>query len=153
MSILKIKYSILQIFVVLFCFYPAFSQAIYNMKNNQSIDSKSVSKKYWILLDQSCAVCDAVMLELETICASGKKPSSKNLGFFVVAVNKDVVSKKLKSFKSGYDVYLGSSSQFYEAYGLQGSPSLLLKGSQKSIIGKTKIIKKLKKDTNFCKTS
>ena len=120
------------------------------MVTNKEISAGAVSKKYWVLLDQSCHFCDALMLDLAKFC-NGKKPSSKKIGFFMVGINQKLINKKLGVFNKSYDVYLGSTNEFFNAYNLQGSPSLLLKASKKSILGQDKIVQKLKKDKSFCK--
>ena len=136
------------LFPLLFLFsYPSYG--IYHWETKQALNQSKVSSKYWLLLDQNCHFCDAILLELETFC-KGRKPSSKTIGFFVIGLNKTSISKKLKSFNKGYEIYLGSPSEFYSAYSAQGSPSLLLKGNKKIIQGKDKIMKKIRKSINFC---
>lgn len=133
------------------CFFISFySYGIYNLKTKQEFQVGSPLSKNWLLVTLNCSSCDSALLELKTLC-QGQKPPSQNLGFFVIGFNYEAVRKKLAGFHSDYDVYLGSASEFYNAYKLQGSPSLLIKENKKNILGVTKIIKKLKKMSHFCK--
>lgn len=148
----SIIYRIFTWLAYLICLSSHFVYAIYNIQTNKEVNAVAVSQKYWLLVDQNCLFCDEVVLELEKFC-KGKKPTSKKIGFFMIGVNKKVIQSKLRSFSKAYDIYIGSPNEFYNAYNLQGSPSLLFKGSKKFVLGKDAIIKKLKKDQNFCKIS
>ncbi len=145
-----VRYSkIYKIFFLSLFLFSHLSYGIYNLKTKKELDLSKVSEKHWLLLDQNCHSCDSVLLELETFCKK-KKPSPQTIGFFVIGFNQASINKKLKSFKAGYEVYVGSPSEFYNGFHIQGSPSLLLKGNKKTIQGKDKIIKKVGKISNFC---
>ncbi len=146
MCILKI-YRKVFLFVLFLLFNSSYG--IYNWETKKELDKSKVLGKHWLLIDPNCHSCDSILLKLETFC-KGKKPSPQTLGFFAIGFNKISIAKKLKSFQKDYEVYLGSSSEFYNMYNIQGSPSLLLKNSKKIIQGKGRIMKKIKEFSNFC---
>ena len=135
-------------FLVVF-FFSFSSGAIYNLKTNKEGLPKEVAKKHWLLVTQACHSCSEVLTELEKIC-SGKKPSSSQIGFFAVGRSPSKLLKKLQAFQVDYEIFSGSYNEFYQAYKLQASPGLKIKGKEKSISGKSQILKFLKKDSNFC---
>ncbi|MGI9548599.1 MAG: hypothetical protein ACR2M7_01275 [Bdellovibrionales bacterium] len=142
------KFSLMLLPLLLFSFS---SHGIYHWETQKELKPSQVKNKYWILVDSSCHLCASLMLQLETFC-KGKKPSPKKLGFFAIGFNPAAIRSHLKSFKKGYEVYLGSSNEFYQAYRMQGSPSLLIKKNQKALHGKKTILKKISKFQDFCKS-
>ena len=125
------------------------SGAIYNLKTNKEGQPKEAEKKYWLLVAQGCHSCSEVLKELTTFCA-GKKPSASKIGFFATGRSPKALLKKLEAFKTGYEIFSGSPNEFYEAYKIQASPSLKIKGKKKAVAGKSPILKFLKKDSDFC---
>ena len=123
------------------------SHAIFNMKTNKEALPKT-GAKHWILVAQGCHSCSELLSSLETFC-NGKKPKPLQAGFFVTGSNLQAMLKKLKSFKSNYEIFSGSPNEFYESYQLMGSPSLKAKNN-KNVVGKDKILQFLKKDSQFC---
>lgn len=134
------------------CFFSLSSGAIYNLKTNTGAKPQNVEKKYWLLVAQGCHSCTEVLKQLEAFC-SGKKPTPSKIGFFVTGNSTSTMLKKLEKFKSDYEIFSGSPNEFYESYQITGSPSLRIKNKNKSVSGKDKILKFLKKDSNFCTTS
>ena len=123
------------------------SSALYNFKTNEEAVPK-VNSKNWILVAQGCHSCSELLSSLKTFC-SGKKPDSSKLGFFITGSSPPAMFKKLADFKKNYEIFSGSPNEFYAAYQLMGSPSLRAK-NKKIIVGKDKILKYLKKDSQFC---
>jgi len=138
-------------FFGLFCFlfFSFQSFSIYNLKTNKGAQPKDVNKKYWLLVAQGCHSCSEVLKNLTTFC-SGKKPSPSRVGFFATGSQPSRLLKKLDDFKADYEIFSGSPNEFYETYNISGSPSL--KAKNKTILGKNKILKFLKKDSHFCTT-
>ena len=133
----------------LLLFFSFSSGAIYNLKTNKEGQPKKAEKKHWLLVAQGCHSCSEVLTELKQFC-SGKKPSSSQIGFFVTGSSSEAMLKKLNNFKKDYEIFSGSPNEFYESYKIQGTPSLKIRGKEKSIAGKHQILKFLKKDSHFC---
>ena len=145
MSFFSIRFFLLN-FLIFFSFS---SGAIYNLKTNKEGRPEKSEKKHWLLVAQGCYSCSEVLTELKQFC-SGRKPSSSQIGFFVMGSSPEAMLKKLSDFKKDYEIFSGSPNEFYESYRIQGSPSLKVKGKGKSIMGKHQILKFLKKDSHFC---
>ena len=135
------------LFVLIFLFFALSSNAIYNFKTNEEAVPK-INSKNWILVAQGCHSCSELLNSLKTFC-SGKKPDSSKLGFFITGSSAPAMFKKLADFKASYEIFSGSPNEFYAAYQIMGSPSLRAKNN-KIIVGKDKILKYLKKDSQFC---
>lgn len=132
---------------LLFFSVPGFT--IYNLKTNTGGLPKKAGGKHWLLVAQGCHSCMELLTELKTFC-TGKKPSPSRIGFFATGSSPQALLKKLADFRAGYEVFSGSPNEFYETYNLMGSPSLKIKAQSKSVSGKNKILKFLKKDPDFC---
>ena len=138
------------LFLAVFFFFAWTSLAIYNPKTNTE-EKPKVNEKHWVLVAQGCHSCSELLTELTRFC-SNQKPFTSKIGFFATGPSPSALLKKLKSFKN-YDIFFGTPKEFYQAYRLQGSPSLLEKGNTKKIlVGKDKILSFLKKDKAFCST-
>lgn len=127
-------------------FTPAYS--IYNMKTKKEGTPQDVFGKYWLLVSQGCSSCDKVLGQLKTFC-SGKKPNTEKIGFFVTGRSEKAMRDKLKDY-TDFDIFSGSPGELYNAYGFQGSPSLLKKKKGSLALGQKKIIQALKSDLQFC---
>ncbi len=136
-------------FLLVPCFFSFSSGAIYNLKSKKAGGPKKAEKKHWLLVAQGCHSCSETLADLTKLC-SGKKPAPSQIGFFATGPNPKALLKKLKAFQAGYEIFSGSPNEFYEAYKIQGSPSLKIKGGKKSVMGKASILKFLKKDSAFC---
>ena len=137
------------LFIGVFLLFSFVSGAIYNLKTNKGGLPENAESKYWLLVSQGCHTCSELLTELKTICA-GKRPSSSKIGFFAVGANTSVLLKKLEDFKEDYEIFSGSPNEFYETYKLLGSPSLKIKNTKKTVVGKEKILAFLRKDSDFC---
>lgn len=137
------------LFVFPFLFFSFYSGAIYNLKTNKEGLPKKAENKHWLLVAQGCHSCSEVLTELKKFC-SGKKPSSSKIGFFATGNSVPAMLKKLEDFKADYEIFSGSPNEFYETYKLQASPGLKIKNKEKAVFGKNKILKFLKKDSDFC---
>ncbi len=138
-------------FLLVWCFFilPFPSEAIYNLKTKKEELPANAENKHWLLVSQGCHSCSEVLTELTKFC-SGKKPSPSKIGFFATGQSIPAMQKKLKDFESGYQMFSGSPNEFYETYKLLATPSLKIKGKNKAVVGKDKILEFLKKDTHFC---
>ena len=136
------------LFVGIFFLFSSFSEAIFNLETKKEGLPANSESKYWLLVSQGCHSCSQVLTELKRFC-SGKKPPSSNIGFFAIG-SISAISKKLEDFKGDYEIFLGSTNEFHESYRLVGSPSLKIKNKRKAVVGKDKILKFLKKDSEFC---
>ena len=146
MFLYKLSLMLRQIlcFLLIFCALPAL--AIFNLRNN--IESMpNLSQKKWISMSQGCHSCDELLKELETFC-SGKKPSPKQLGFLIAGSHLQEITKKLNNYSASYERFVGSPSEFYSQFQIRGSPTL--KTDKLLILGKTAILKALKKSPDFC---
>ena len=132
-------------FSLLLCAFPA--KAIYNLKTGREGLPPQTQSRHWLLTAEGCHSCDALLSALKSFCSGGKPPTSK-IGFWITGRTRDGMRKKMKDFSS-FMVFSGSPSEFYESYGIIGSPSLRTKEG-KSIAGKEPIIHFLKKDSSFC---
>ena len=137
---------LLPVFVL---FFSVSSEAIYNIKTNTEGLPDKVENKHWLLVAQGCHSCSEVLMELKTFCSS-RKPSPSQIGFFATGPSAKALLKKLEDFKADYEIFSGSPNEFYETYKIMGSPSLKIKSKSKSVSGKNKILKFLKKDSHIC---
>ena len=135
-------------FLFFVLFFPFSGKTIYNLKTSQE-NLPDTKAKHWLLLSQSCHSCAELIVRLETFCA-GKKPSPSQIGFWAIGSSPSALLKKLKSFKSDYEIFSGSPNEFYETYKVMGAPSLKIKGKAQSIRGKGPILKYLTKAPGFC---
>ena len=142
-------FSIRFLFLNLFLFFSFSSGAIYNLKTNTGGLPKEAEKKHWLLVSQGCHSCSEVLTELKKFC-SDKKPSPSKIGFFAIGKSSEALLKKLEDFKADYEIFSGSSNEFYQTYQLLASPSLKIKAKEKTVVGKSKILEVLKKDSDFC---
>ena len=131
-----------------FCF-SFNSLSIYDLKTNTGGLPKHVEAKHWILVSQACQPCAELLEALKSFCA-GKKPAPARLGFFATGPNPKELLKKLKDFKTDYEIFSGSANEFYQTYQILGAPSLKIKAKNKNITGKNQILKFLKTDSQFC---
>ena len=138
------------------CFFCLPAAGIYDLKTNKE-QAPDLSGRHWIFVAEGCHSCDRLLSDLGGFCA-GKKPPAQKLGFFVSGQSRQNMLDKLKNYRSGgYLVFSGSPGELYASYGVQGSPSLLLKSPSKAagkkrkiISGKAGILKSLRKDKGFC---
>ena len=128
-------------------FFCSSGFAIYNLKTVK--EASPPSDRHWLLISEGCHSCSELIGKLNSFC-SGKKPASSKIGFFVIGSGLKPLMKKLKSFKTGYLIFAGSSNEFYQAYQMMGTPSLRAKGKKKPIYGKGPVLEFLKKDREFC---
>lgn len=133
--------------VVLLC-CSSTTGAIYNLKTGLEKLPTNTTNRHWLLTAEGCHSCQQLLTELKGFC-SGKPPSPLKIGFWVTGRTRDGMRQKMKDFLS-FDIFSGSPSEFYESYGIIGSPSLKAKGGKKVIAGKAPIIEFLKKDSHFC---
>ena len=132
-------------FSLLLCAFPA--KAIYNLKTGREGLPPRPQSRHWLLTAEGCHSCDALLVTLKSFC-SGKKPPSSRIGFWITGRTREGMRKKMEDFSS-FVIFSGSPSEFYESYGMIGSPALRTKEG-KSIAGKEPIIQFLKRDTSFC---
>ena len=100
-----------------------------------------------MVLAQKCHSCSELLIDLKTFCG-GNKPSPQKMGFLISGSNQKAMLKKLKDFKTDYEIFSGSPGELYQHYNVSSSPSL--KSGKKLVFGKPAILKFLKKDRNFC---
>ena len=103
------------------------------------------SKKDWVLLAEYCNNCSKLLEGFKNLCPKkqGVTYLKNKIGFFVVGKNDQAIEKKLAGF-SGFEVYKGSSSQFFTKYNFQAYPGLLKQGAQNRIYNKDNILSKFK---------
>lgn len=142
---LFLVFRLLCFFSLLLGVLPA--KAIYNLKTGHEGLPPQLQSRHWLLTAEGCHSCDALLSELKSFCAGGKPPVAR-IGFWITGRTREGMRKKMKDFSS-FVIFSGSPSEFYESYGIMGSPTLRTKGG-KSIAGKAPIIQFLKKDISFC---
>ena len=143
------KKNLRLLFFSFFLLFPFYGKAIYNLKSNKSGSPQNIEAKHWLLVSQGCHSCSELLSELTKIC-SNQKPAISKIGFFATGSDPSALLKKLEDFKDSYEIFSGSPNEFYQSYNMTGSPSLKMKNKKKVIVGKKKILKFLKKDSDFC---